>query len=174
MNARLHAIWTQLAGFFLGLPPARRLTVAAAGVGSTALVLGLAWWVQRPAYRPLFADLTAEDAGAIVQALEFENVPFRLDAGGRAVLVPAERVHELRLALASRGLPERDGVGPERSDARRSTASDFVQRLDYQRALQAELARTIGRLGGVESARVNIALPEPSPFDGHEAVRRRP
>src|SRR5262249_45705860 len=89
---------------------------------------------------------------------------------GRAVLVPAERVHELRVALASRGFPERGGVALERVDPRRSDVSDFVRRLDYQRALQAELARTIGHLGGEESGRVTLALPE----RGQDAVLGRP
>lgn len=162
MRARLEQLWIQLVDFVRAQPPARRIVLATTGVGSLVVVLGLAWWVQRPLYRPLFTNLAEQDASAIVEALRAEKVPFRLEDGGRAILVPAERLYELRLALASRGLPEGGGVGFELFDRQTLGQTDFLQRLNYQRALQGELARTISRLGGVESARVHLALPERS------------
>jgi flagellar M-ring protein FliF len=171
MNARLEQLRAQLADFFLAQPPARRVAIAGIGIGSLVLVLGLAWWVQRPLYRPLFTNLGEQDAGAIVEALRAEKVPFQLEDGGRAVLVPAEKLYELRLALASRGLPEGGGVGFELFDRQSLGQTDFLQRLNYQRALQGELGRTISGLGGVESARVHLALPERSLFVGED---RRP
>src|SRR5438552_866752 len=113
MGARLERLWTQLAAIFLAQPPARRIAIGAVGLVSMAAVLGLAWWAQRPLYRPLFTNLAERDASAIVQALKAEKVPFELEDGGRAVLVPSERQYEMRLALASRGLPEGGGVGFE-------------------------------------------------------------
>jgi flagellar M-ring protein FliF len=171
MNARVQQMLQQLSAFFLGLPPARRMVVAGAGIVSMAMVLGLAWWVQRPLYRPLFTNLGERDASQIVEALKAEKVPYTLDDGGRAVLVPGERLYELRLALASRGLPEGGGVGFELFDRQTLGQTDFLQRLNYQRALQGELGRTIGQLGGVESARVHVAIPERSLF---VAADRRP
>src|SRR5947209_15872572 len=171
MGARLERLWTQLAAFFLAQPPARRIAIGTVGLVSMAAVLGLAWWAQRPLYRPLFTNLAERDASAIVQALKAEKVPFELEDGGRAVLVPAERQYEMRLALASRGLPEGGGVGFEIFDKQTLGQTDFLQRLNYQRALQGELGRTISRLGGVESARVHLALPERSLFVGED---RRP
>ncbi len=171
MRARLEQLWIQLLAFVRAQPPARRIVLATTGVGSLVVVLGLAWWVQRPLYRPLFTNLAEQDASAIVEALRAEKVPFRLEDGGRAILVPAERLYELRLALASRGLPEGGGVGFELFDRQTLGQTDFLQRLNYQRALQGELARTISRLGGVESARVHLALPERSLFVGED---RRP
>src|SRR5437867_2542961 len=162
MTARLEQLWAQLVDFFRAQPPARRIVLIATGVGSLTAVLALAWWVQRPLYRPLFTNLAEQDASAIVEALRAEKVPFRLEDGGRAILVPAERLYELRLALASRGLPGGGGVGFELFDRQTLGQTDFLQRLNYQRALQGELARTISRLGGVESARVHLALPERS------------
>src|SRR5882672_10404137 len=106
MGARLERLWTQLAAFFLAQPPARRIAIGAVGLVSMAAVLALAWWAQRPLYRPLFTNLAERDAGAIVEALRAEKVPFRLEDRGHAILVPAEGLYELRLALASRGLPE--------------------------------------------------------------------
>ncbi len=171
MRARLEQLWIQLVDFVRAQPPARRIVLATTGVGSLVVVLGLAWWVQRPLYRPLFTNLAEQDASAIVEALRAEKVPFRLEDGGRAILVPAERLYELRLALASRGLPEGGGVGFELFDRQTLGQTDFLQRSNYQRALQGELARTISRLGGVESARVHLALPERSLFVGED---RRP
>src|SRR5213083_857540 len=171
MGARFERLWSQLAAFFLAQPPARRVAIGAVGLVSMAAVLGLAWWAQRPLYRPLFTNLAERDASAIVEALKSEKVPFQLEDGGRAVLVPAERQYELRLALASRGLPEGGGVGFEIFDKQTLGQTDFLQRLNYQRALQGELGRTIGQLGGVESARVHLALPERSLFVAED---RRP
>src|SRR5262245_5281457 len=99
MGERLRQLWTQIAAFFMAQPPARRVLLAAVGIGSTAVVLALAWWVQRPLYRPLFTNLSESDAAAIVEALKAEKVPFELEDGGRAVLVPGEQLYELRLAM---------------------------------------------------------------------------
>src|SRR3989475_11560768 len=171
MTARLRELSAQLVDFFRAQPPARRLVLATTAVGSLVAVLALAWWVQRPLYRPLFTNLAGQDASAIVEALRAEKAPFWLEDGGRAILVPAERLYELRLTLASRGLPEGGGVGFELFDRQTLGQTDFLQRSNYQRALQGELARTISGLGGVESARVHLALPERSLFVGED---RRP
>ncbi len=164
MGTRVQQLFSQLFAFLMAQPPVRRLAILVVGLGSMAAVLGAAWWVQQPLYRPLFTNLSQEDAASIVEALRAEKVPFQLDDGGRAVLVPAEKLYELRLSLASRGLPEGGGVGFEIFDKQSLGQTDFLQRLNYQRALQGELGRTIGTLGGVESARVHLALPERSLF----------
>src|SRR5437870_7791921 len=170
MRARLDQLWIQLVDFVRAQPPARRIVLATTGVGSLVVVLGLAWWVQRPLYRPLFTNLAEQDASAIVEALRAEKAPFRLEDGGRAILVPAERLYALRLALASRGLPAGGGVGFELFDRQTLGQTDFLQRLNYQRALQGELARTIAELGGVDSARVHLALADHP--DGSASDRR--
>jgi len=171
MNARIQQILRNVADFFLAQPPARRLALVGTGALSMALVLGLAWWVQRPVMRPLFTNLSSEDAGSIVAALREQKVEYELDDGGRAVLVPAEKLYDLRLSLATRGLPEGGGVGFELFDKQSLGQTDFLQHLNYQRALQGELARTIAQLGGVERARVHLALPERSLFVAQD---RRP
>ncbi|HXJ35869.1 MAG TPA: flagellar basal-body MS-ring/collar protein FliF [Candidatus Eisenbacteria bacterium] len=171
MNARLQQLWANLQAFFSSQPPARRIAIVAVGVGSMALVLGVAWWVQRPLYRPLFTNLSPEDASAIVETLRAEKVAYELDDGGHAILVPADRLYELRLSLASRGLPEGGGVGFEIFDKQSLGQTDFLQHLNYQRALQGELGRTIAQLGGVEAARVHLAIPERSLFVSQD---RRP
>jgi flagellar M-ring protein FliF len=171
MSARLREIWSDVLALVADLPPARRALVLGATAGSLVLVLGLAWWVQRPFYRPLFTNLGQEDAAAIVSALAAERVPYEIGDEGRSVLVPADRLYALRLTLASRGLPEGGGVGFEVFDKQQLGQTDFVQRLNYQRALQGELGRTIAELGGVESARVHLAIPERSLFVSQD---RRP
>jgi len=171
MNARLQRLLDNLLDFVRSQPPGRRALLLGTGVLSMALVLAIAWWVQRPVFRPLFTNLAEHDAAAIVAALRDEKVPYQLADGGRAVLVPAERLYELRLALASRGLPEGGGVGFEVFDRQSLGQTDFLQHLNFQRALQGELARTIAALHGVESARVHLALPERSLFVAHD---RRP
>ncbi len=171
MNARVQRLWQDLEAFFSALPLRRRLIVAGTGIVSIALVLGLAWWVQRPLMKPLFTNLSQQDASAMVEALREEKVEYELDDGGRAILVPSERLYELRLSLASRGLPEGGGVGFEIFDRQSLGQTDFLQHLNFQRALQGELARTISQLGGVESARVHLALPERSLFVAQD---RRP
>src|SRR5262245_18756969 len=129
MNQRVQQLWAQMVAFFLAQPPARRVAIAAVGLGSVAGVLALAWWRQRPLMRPLFTDLAERDASAIVQALQAEKVPFTFEDGGRAVLVPSERLYELRLSLASRGLPEGGGVGFEIFDMQALGQTDFLQHL---------------------------------------------
>lgn len=168
MNARLQQLVRDVVDFFMGQPPARRVLLLATGAGAMALILGLAWWVQRPVFRPLFTNLSENDAAAIVAALREEKVQYVLEDGGRAVLVPAEKLYELRLSLASRGLPEGGGVGFEIFDRQSLGQTDFLQHLNFQRALQGELSRTIAELGGVETARVHLALPERSLFVAHD------
>ena len=161
---RLNLLAQQLKGFFLSLPPAKRWTF----VGLTAAVLlgtiALAVWIERPQYRVLFANLDGTDAAAAIEYLKGEKIPYRVSDDKGAIEVPTERVYETRMALAGRGIPQGGGVGFEIFDKQTIGMTDFVQRLDYQRALQGELARTIGELAAVDSARVHLALPERSLF----------
>ncbi|OGK88673.1 MAG: flagellar M-ring protein FliF, partial [Candidatus Rokubacteria bacterium GWC2_70_24] len=119
---------------------------------------------------PLFASLTAEDAGAIITQLKAAKTPYRVGGAGEQILVPADRVNEIRLRAAVQGLPLGGGVGFEVFDRTTFGVSDFSQRVNYQRALQGELARTIGQLREVARARIHLALPQPSVF----AERERP
>jgi flagellar M-ring protein FliF len=134
--------------------------LAVAGVALAALL-----WLREGPWVPLFASLSAEDAGAIVTQLRAAKVPYRVGPGGTEILVPADQVHELRLRLAMQGLPLGGGVGFELFDRSSLGASDFAQRLNYQRALQGELARTIAQLRGITRARVHLAVGPPSLFE---------
>lgn len=133
------------------------------GISLLAFVV-LIVFANRVDYKPLFASLGADDAGVIVKRLKEQKVPYRLASDGTAILVPADKVYELRLSLASEGLPQGGGVGFEIFDRKNFGVTEFVQKINYQRALQGELARTISQLGGVGEARVHLALPEKSLF----------
>ncbi len=159
--ARLTEVWTGLS------PRMRAAAVAAAGV---ALLAGLAVWAASSLfvdYQVLFANLTPDDTAAVVDALRAGRVPYRVTDGGQ-VLVPAGRVHEWRLKLASQGVPSGGGVGFEIFDKNQFGLTDFAQRLNFQRALQGELARTIGQLREVQQARVHLVLPTPRVFSSQD------
>lgn len=115
-------------------------------------------------FKVLFSGLSQEDAADVVTRLKEQRSPYQLSADGTAILVPASQVYETRLLLAGEGLPRGGGVGFEIFNETSLGTTDFVQRLNYQRALQGELARTIRNFQAVEEARVHIATPKESVF----------
>ncbi|MBF0565394.1 MAG: flagellar M-ring protein FliF [Nitrospirae bacterium] len=119
-------------------------------------------WSQKTDYQVLFSNLSEQDAGAIVNKLNEMKVPYKITSN--SIMVPAPKVYELRLQLAAQGLPVGGGVGFEIFDKTDFQTTDFVQKLNYKRALEGELARTISSLMEVEHARVHLALPEKSLF----------
>ena len=122
------------------------------------IVAGSAWWLNAPTYALLFSDMDQETAGQIVTRLKTLKVPYQLDEGGRAVRVPADRVDELRLELTSQGLPSSGRVGFEIFDRTAFGATQFLEQVNYRRALEGEIARTIATLSEVANARVHIAM----------------
>jgi flagellar M-ring protein FliF len=149
----LLSLWKQL-----GLNQRVSLIVATLAVAAGLVVVAL--WARRPDYQLLYAKLSEKDAAAIIAQLQTQNIPHQVTAGGTAVMVPADRVYKLRMDLAGKGLPSGDGVGFEIFDKGQFGLSDFVQRTNYLRAVQGELARTIAQLQGVRAARVMIVQPE--------------
>ncbi|RLB86007.1 MAG: flagellar M-ring protein FliF, partial [Deltaproteobacteria bacterium] len=121
-------------------------------------------WTNRPDYQILFANLETSDAAQIADKLRERRVSFRLEDGGRTILVPEEKVYDLRLELASQGLPRGGNVGFETFDKMPFGTTEFVQKLKYQQALQGELARTIMQFDAVAQARVHIVQPDDSLF----------
>jgi flagellar M-ring protein FliF len=111
-------------------------------------------------YQLLFGNMATEDASAVVTRLKEQKIPYRLEDGGKAIYIPADRVYETRLELAGSGLPQGGGVGFEIFDKQSFGMTDFAQKINYQRALQGELARTIASLAPVEAARVHLAMAE--------------
>ncbi len=145
---------------FSALPPARQAAILATAIGSLAFFVWLALDLGAPQERLLYGQLQPEEASRVVDALRGQNIPYRLDHGGTAVFVPAGVVHEARIRLAGNGLPSGDAAGFELFDRSGFGVSDFVNRVNYQRALQGELARSIEQLAAVDRARVQLAIPE--------------
>lgn len=138
----------------------QRMIILLALAGSVAGLIALALWTQQPDMQVLFTNLNGEDAAAIIDKLKETKVPYETTGGGATVLVPSAQVHDLRLQLATQGLPHGGGVGYEIFDRTSIGMSEFVQKLNYRRALQGELARTIAQMPEVERARVHLAMPE--------------
>jgi flagellar M-ring protein FliF len=142
-------------------------TRVALGIGVALILVAtvvFAWWAMRTEYSVLFSRLTEADAASIVPELKKQKVDYRLADGGTTIRVPAEKVHDIRLALMSSGTPIAGGVGFEIFDRQGLGATEQSQRVSFQRALQGELARTIGALEGVNLARVHLVLPESTLF----------
>jgi flagellar M-ring protein FliF len=129
-----------------------------------AIVAGLFLWSRAPDYKVLYSNLSDRDGGAIITALQAANIPYKFSDSGGAILVPAEQVHEMRLRLASQGLPKSGSVGFELMDNQKFGISQFAEQVNYQRALEGELERTIESISSVKSARVHLAIPKPSVF----------
>ena len=153
---------------FLALSPGKQLLIATVAFVSAVAFAILIFVANRTDYRPLFTNLTSEDAGEIVKKLKDAKTPYEITADGKGILVPSDKVYELRLTLAADGIPQGGGVGFEIFDRKNFGMTEFVQKLNYQRALQGELSRTIAQLAGVEQARVHLVIPEKSLFKDNE------
>jgi flagellar M-ring protein FliF len=129
-----------------------------------SLGVGSWLWGSSPDYRVLYSNVGDRDGGAIVAALAQMNVPYRMSESGGAIMVPATQVHETRLRLASQGLPRGGVVGFELMENQKLGATQFQEQVNYQRALEGELARSVQTLAAVASARVHLAIPKPSVF----------
>jgi flagellar M-ring protein FliF len=142
----------------------QRIMLVSAAILVVAGTLGLVRWRKESDFRPLFTNLAPEDAGAVVQKLRESGSEFRLDQGGTTVLAPSSRIAELRLDLASAGLPKTGRIGFELFDKTNFGATEFTEKVNYRRALEGELERSIMTLSEVESARVHITFPRDSVF----------
>ena len=129
-----------------------------------AILFGTWMWSKNVEYSVLFSNISDRDGGQIVATLQQMNVPYKFSEGGGAILVPAAQVHDTRLRLASQGLPKGGLVGFEVMETQKLGASQFLEQVNYQRALEGELARSIQSLQAVQAARVHLAIPKASAF----------
>lgn len=144
------------------LPIRKKVILLSVLVASMAAIVLMFAWIQRIDYQVLFSNISDTDSGSIVQKLKEMKVPYKVDAG--KILVPSDKVYDVRFQLAAQGIPQNGGVGFELFDKMNFGTSDFVQKLNYRRALQGELARTIMSMQEVEQCRVHLAIPEKSLF----------
>jgi flagellar M-ring protein FliF len=129
-----------------------------------ALIVASTTWLKQSDYRVLFSNISERDGGAIIASLEQLNIPYRFNDSGGAILIPAARVHEVRLRLATQGLPKGGGVGFELMENQKFGISQFAEQVNYQRGLEGELSRTIQSIGAIQTARVHLAIPKPTVF----------
>ncbi len=158
------AYLNQLRELFLRLSLRQRLGIGSAAVLVIGLIFGLRHWQTERNFKPLFQDLSPEDAGTVVARLKESNVDVRLEGGGKVVKVPAERVDELRIQMASAGLPKSGRIGFELFDKPNFGTSEFAEQVNYHRAVEGELERSVMALQEVESSRVHITFPRQSLF----------
>lgn len=156
---------SQLKQLIAGLSPARRVLILAAVAAAAAGLWGLLRWRQEAGFRPLYAGLSAEDAGAVVARLKESGVPFRVASDGGTVLVPEDKVAEVRLAMAAEGLPRSGRIGFELFDRGNFGTTEFAEQVNYRRALEGELERSVRCLAEVEQARVHLTFPKDSLFE---------
>lgn len=136
-----------------------------AGIAAVISVMAVFWlWSQQPDYRVLFSNYTDKDGGAIVAALEKMNVPYKFSDSGSAILVPAAQVHQARLRLASEGLPKGGNIGFEILENQKFGVSQFIEQVNFQRALEGELERSVQSIAAVEVARIHLAIPKATVF----------
>ena len=142
----------------------RNLALGAGLAFVLAMMAGVFLWGQKPNYGILLTNFSDKDGGAIIASLQTMNVPYQFSEGGNAILVPAEMVYDARLKLAAQGLPRGGNVGFELMENQKMGTSQFIEQVNYQRALEGELARTISSIGVVQAARVHLAIPKQSVF----------
>ena len=150
--------------FLARCPVSRKWGLMLAVSAIVALLAGGWMWNQAPEYKVLFSNVSDRDGGAIIASLQQMNVPYKFAEGGGAILVPANQVHDARLKLASQGLPKGGLVGFELMENQKFGTSQFLEQVNFQRALEGELARSIQALSAVSSARVHLAMPKQSVF----------
>ncbi len=164
MPAQLTSMVGRLQKQVKELSLAQRVFAVLLGAGLVLAAIALTQWINKPQMSPLFTNLSPTDAAAIVDELNSSGVPYELTAGGSTILVPNSQLYDTRLQVASEGLLANSDAGYSLLDGMSMTSSEFQQQVTYQRALEGELARTIGAMDGVSAASVKLALPQESVF----------
>ncbi|MFM9966837.1 MAG: flagellar basal-body MS-ring/collar protein FliF [Burkholderiales bacterium] len=156
-NANLLSAFTQL--------PIREKLGLLTGFAALAAIGAASWmWSSSPEYRVLYSNLSDRDGGAVIASLNQMNIPYKFSETGGAIMVPSAQVHDARLRVASLGLPKGSLVGFESMDSQKFGLTQFQEQINYQRALEGELSRSIQSLAAVQGARVHLAIPKPSVF----------
>ncbi len=150
------------------LNPKQKIMLGVSVITTLALLTLLIFVLNEPTYSTLYSNLSQEDAAKVVEYLSSQKIMYKLDDNGQSIKVQKEKVYELRLALASKGIPSSGVIGYEIFDKSTMGMSEFMQKLNYKRALEGELARTIQQQDGVLAARVHIVIPQKSLFKEEE------
>ena len=153
-------LFKQLVGIWKELGLNQKITVSATTFAVIAGVITVLIWSGRTEYSLLYGNLDPVEAGKVTQSLDESNIEYKISGGGGSIYVPRGEVHQMRMKLATQGIPKGEGMGYELLDKNTLGMSDFMQHANYNRAVQGELARTISKFSGIESARVMIVSPE--------------
>lgn len=159
---------TQVSQFMKKLTTSQKLLIVGVVLGVLVGLIVLISVLNKPTYGVLYSNLSAEDAAKIVEVLKERKISYQLEDGGKVIKVPSSQIYDLRLSFAGQGLPRSSIIGYEIFDRTNFGVSDFVQKVNYRRALEGELARTILEIEEVEGARVHIAVPEKALFKEDE------
>jgi flagellar M-ring protein FliF len=146
----------------------QQVSLVATFLVAVGLVAGASWWVSRPDYALLFDDMDPSAAAEVIAKLDAQKIAYKLDAGGRGIRVPSTQVDRLRLDLSAEGLPSSGRIGFEIFDRTAFGQTEFLEHVNYRRALEGEIARTIATISEVEGARVHIAMAKESLFGARE------
>jgi len=168
MNTSFKSITDQFKQLFDKLTSTQKIMLVSITVVTVLSIAALMIFINQPQYTILYSDLSSSDASAVRDQLQDAKVTYQLRDGGTTILVPKDRVYDLRLQLAAEGIPSQVGAGYEIFDRTNLGMSDFVQKLNYRRALEGELSRTISNIAEVEQARVHVVIPEPALFKEDE------
>ena len=161
---------SQLLGIFNRLAMPQKMMIGAVVVGTVVLLGILIGFLNEPDMTILYTNLAEDDAAKVVNELSSQKVTYKIEDNGKTIKVPQDVVYETRLSLASKGIPSAGVVGYEIFDKNTMGMSEFVQKLNYKRALEGELSRTITEVDGVDAARVHIVIPEKSIFKDEEKL----
>ncbi len=161
-------ILSQLNATFSNLSLGKKITMLTLVLGSLAGFIFLMNWSGQSEFEPLYAQLDPRDASAVLSRLREQKIDYRIASNGSTVLIPRQHIYETRMQLASEGLPQGSGVGFEIFDNSKLGMTAFAQTVNYQRALQGELARTINQIAEIENCRVHIVMTEKSLFVDEE------
>lgn len=142
----------------------QRITILTAAILVCAALWGLTHWKRENDFKPLFTGLASDDAGALVQKLKESAIEYRVSDNGGVILVRSAKVAEVRLEMASAGLPKSGRIGFELFDKTNFGATEFTEHINYRRALEGELERSVMSLSAVEQARVHLTFPKDSVF----------
>ncbi|MEO7262390.1 MAG: flagellar basal-body MS-ring/collar protein FliF [Jatrophihabitantaceae bacterium] len=149
---------------FLAFTPGQKVVTVALGLAVVIGGFAFSSWASKPSYAPLFTNLAPADASGIIDKLNANKTPYQLAANGTSILVPQKDVYDLRLTMSAEGLPSAGTSGYSLLDKEGITTSEFKQHMDYQRALEGELSKTIKSIRGVREAAVHLAMPQQSVF----------
>ena len=163
--ASVNEYWDQIKTLLGKFSFAQRISLAAITIG---LIVGFGMLMSlasKPNYEVLFSNLNPKDAGKIIDELKTDKIEYKVDAGGTMILIPEEQVYEQRMKFANLGIPQEGIVGYEIFDQTKLGMTDFVQKLNYHRALEGELSRTLTGIEEIVHARVHIVVPKPALFE---------